>query len=150
MTDREKAIVMAHTGICMLAGEKFGVFHAYIEDIMGRPVYTHELAIQSISDEIKEKSRDDFIKLCKEEQEPCDDMVSRDMALEKMADYVASGYADSVKDFEEYSRIICQLPPVTPKTGHWIFQDITQGKRMWCSNCNSAFDLCCNQIKRYD
>lgn len=54
-------------------------------------------------------------------QEPCDDMVSRDMALEKMADYVASGYADSVKDFEEYSRIICQLPPVNPtKTGHWI------------------------------
>lgn len=69
MTDREKAIVMAHTGICMLTGEKFGVFHAYIEDIMGRPVYTHELAIQSISDEIKEKSRDDFIKLCREEQE---------------------------------------------------------------------------------
>ena len=50
------------------------------------------------------------------EQEPCDDCISRDMALEKMADYVASGYADSAKDFEEYSRIICQLPPVTPKS----------------------------------
>lgn len=36
------------------------------------------------------------------------------------------------------------------KTGRWIFQTITHGKRMWCSNCNSAFDLCCNQIKRYD
>lgn len=47
------------------------------------------------------------------EQEPCDDAISRDMALEKMADYVASGYADSVEDFEEYSRIICQLPLVT-------------------------------------
>lgn len=45
----------------------------------------------------------------------CEDAVNRDMALEKMADYVASGYADSVKDFEEYSRIICQLPPVTPE-----------------------------------
>ena len=53
-------------------------------------------------------------------QEPCEDAISRDMALEKMADYVASGYADSVEDFEEYSRIICQLPPVNPqpKTGH--------------------------------
>ena len=40
------------------------------------------------------------------EQEPCGDVISRDMALEKIADYVASGYADSVKDFEEYSRII--------------------------------------------
>ena len=54
-------------------------------------------------------------------QEPCEDAISRDMALEKMADYVASGYADSAEDFEEYSRIICQLPPVNPtKTGHWI------------------------------
>lgn len=42
------------------------------------------------------------------------------------------------------------LPPVTPKTGHWIFQKIKQGKRMWCSNCNSSFDLCCSQIKRYN
>lgn len=78
MTDKEKAIVMAHTGICMLTGEKYGVFHKYIEDILGRPVYTHELAIQSISDEIKEKSRDDFIKLCMEEQQPCGDAISRE------------------------------------------------------------------------
>ena len=72
MTDKEKAIVMAYTGICMLTGEKFRVFHKYIEDIMGRPVFTHELAIKSISDEIKEKSRDDFMRLCTEtsEQEP--------------------------------------------------------------------------------
>ena len=59
------------------------------------------------------------------EQEPCEDCISRDMALEKMADYVASGYANSAEDFEEYSRIICQLPPVAPKqrTGHWIMSD---------------------------
>ncbi len=50
------------------------------------------------------------------------DCISREAVLEKMADYVASGYADSAEDFEEYSRIICQLPPVTPqpKTGYWI------------------------------
>ena len=53
-------------------------------------------------------------------QEPCDDAISRDMALEKMADYVASGYADSAEDFAEYSRIICQLPSVTQKSGKWI------------------------------
>ena len=49
------------------------------------------------------------------EQEPCEDAISREAALEKMADYVASGYADSAEDFEEYSRIICQLPPVRPQ-----------------------------------
>ena len=85
-------------------------------------------------------------------QEPCTDAVSREMALEKMADYVASGYADSVEDFEEYSRIICQLPSVTPKSetvtefvdrcrecgkmrkGHWIYDKTIENWR--CSKCN--------------
>ena len=114
MTDKEKAIVMAHTGICMLTGEKFRVFHAYIEDIMGRPVYTHELAIQSISDEIKEKSRDDFIKLCREEQESCDNAVSRQAVNEQMIKYGFHAPDMTVTEFVE------DLPPVTPqpKTGY--------------------------------
>ena len=69
MTDREKAIVMAHTGVCMLAGDKFQVFHKYIEDIMGRPVYTHELAAANVASEIKERSRQGFIGLCMESGE---------------------------------------------------------------------------------
>ena len=67
MTDREKAIIMAHTGICMLAGDKFQIFHKYVEDIMGRPIWTHEMGIETIADEIKAKSRDDFIALCADE-----------------------------------------------------------------------------------
>lgn len=67
MTDREKAIVMAHTGICMLTGDKLRIFHKYVEDIMGRPVWTHEMGIRSIADEIKEKSKGDFIALCADE-----------------------------------------------------------------------------------
>ena len=62
MTDREKAIVMAHTGICMLTGDKFQIFHKYVEDIMGRPIYTHEIGW--LENEIKEKSKADFIALC--------------------------------------------------------------------------------------
>ena len=69
MTDKEKAIVMAYTGVCMLSGDKFQIFHKYVEDIMGRPVYTHEMAIKAIDDEIKEKAKADFIALCAE-QEP--------------------------------------------------------------------------------
>jgi hypothetical protein len=57
------------------------------------------------------------------EQEPCDDAISRDMTLEKMADYVASGYADSAEDFEEYSRIICQLPSVTQKSDEQLYKN---------------------------
>lgn len=67
MTDREKAIVMAHTGICMLTGDKFQIFHKYVEDIMGRPIMTHEMGF--LADEIKDKSTDDFIALCEEESE---------------------------------------------------------------------------------
>ena len=67
MTDREKAIVMAYTGKCMLTGDKFQIFHKYVEDIMGRPVYTHEMAIKAVDDEIKEKSKADFIALCADE-----------------------------------------------------------------------------------
>ena len=70
MTDREKAIVMAHTGICMLTGDKFKIFHGYVEDIMGRSVWTHELGIGTIADEIKEKSKDDFIALCADKLGP--------------------------------------------------------------------------------
>lgn len=58
MTKREAAIVSAYTGY--LIGE-FGDFHAYVEEIMGRPVFTHELP--SIAEELKEKSKADFMSI---------------------------------------------------------------------------------------
>ena len=66
MTDREKAIVMAYTGVCMLTGDKFSIFHKYIEDLMGRPVYSHEMADHGVVDEIKARAKKDFIRLCEE------------------------------------------------------------------------------------
>jgi len=69
MTDREKAIVMAYTGVCMLAGDKLSIFYKYVDEIMGRPVYTHEMGIKAVDDEIKEKARPDFLKLCADEAE---------------------------------------------------------------------------------
>ena len=66
MTDREKAIVEAFTGVCMLTGEKRSVFNKYVNEVMGRPIYTHEFAYDYIQEELKEKSKDNFIKLCKE------------------------------------------------------------------------------------
>lgn len=65
MTDKEKAIVMAHTGICMLAGDKFQIFHKYVEDIMGRSIMTHEIGW--LADTIKEKTKTDFLALCEDE-----------------------------------------------------------------------------------
>lgn len=63
MTKRECAIIMAFTGSCMLTGENLRTFYKYIEELMGRPVMTHEIA--TLSEEIKERSRGDFIDLCR-------------------------------------------------------------------------------------
>lgn len=67
MTDREKAIVMAYTGICMLKGDKFTIFHKYVDKLMGRPVLTHEIGY--LKDTIKERSKADFIALCEDDTE---------------------------------------------------------------------------------
>lgn len=57
MTKREAAIVSAYTGY--LIGD-FHEMHKYIEEIMGRPVFTHELAIEKVNDEIRKRSKKDF------------------------------------------------------------------------------------------
>jgi len=64
MTDPERAIIMAYTGVCMLRGDKLNIFYKYIEELLGYPVWTHELADQKLWDEIKEKSKADFLALC--------------------------------------------------------------------------------------
>lgn len=67
MTDKERAIIMAYTGVAMLCGDKFNIFHKYVEQLMGRPVFTHELP--SLADEIKEKAKSDFVLLCNGEKD---------------------------------------------------------------------------------
>lgn len=66
MTDKEKAIVIAYAGICMLNGDKFDIFHKYVEELMGRPVYTYELGFGKFSEELKRRATPDFIALCKD------------------------------------------------------------------------------------
>lgn len=63
MTEREKAIVTAYTGITMLQGEGLNVFYKYLEELFGRPIYTHEIPI--LADEIKKRSSNDFVALCR-------------------------------------------------------------------------------------
>lgn len=61
MTKREAAIVSAYTGI--LCGD-FAAFHAYVEEILGRSVWTHEMGDQAVFAEIKAAAKPDFIALC--------------------------------------------------------------------------------------
>jgi len=60
MNKREAAIVSAYTGI--LIGE-FSDMHGYIEEIIGDPVFTHQMADRLFSKHIKELSRQDFINI---------------------------------------------------------------------------------------
>lgn len=62
MTKRECAVIMAHTGVCMLSGDDMKHFYEYLQDLFGRPVYTHEWL--TMEKEIKSRSRPDFLKLC--------------------------------------------------------------------------------------
>lgn len=57
LTRRQGAIIGAFTGI--LAGN-FADLHEYIEEVMGRPVFTHELANKETMSRIKEAARSDF------------------------------------------------------------------------------------------
>ena len=65
MTDREKAIVEAYTGIVMLTGDKVSEFYKYLAELYGRPVYTHEF----LTLDIKEKAKADFVSLCRDSVE---------------------------------------------------------------------------------
>ena len=60
MTKREAAIVSAYTGY--LIGE-FSELHKYVEEIIGRPVYTHEMGNKETFDEIKSKAKNDFVSI---------------------------------------------------------------------------------------
>lgn len=60
MTLDEKIVVSAYTGYLMC---DFNEVHRYIENLLDRPVFTHELALGMIQDEIREKSKADFLKI---------------------------------------------------------------------------------------
>lgn len=63
MTKDEKLIISAYTGVLMTSMDEL---HQFIEQKLGRSVWTHELANPSVTDAIKEAVKDDFLKLCEE------------------------------------------------------------------------------------
>jgi len=60
MTEKEGAIIMAYSGI-IFGSLKY--IHKYAEQLLGRSIFTHEFADKKICKEIKEKSKNDFLKL---------------------------------------------------------------------------------------
>ena len=61
MTLQERLIVSAYTGVLMCSFDKV---HEYAEQVLARPVYTHELADDRVLKELKEKVKPYFLDLC--------------------------------------------------------------------------------------
>ena len=66
MKKREGAIISAFTGI--LCGE-FSSMHGYVEELLGRRVWTHEFGNKEFTEELKKKAKPDFLKLCKDQED---------------------------------------------------------------------------------
>lgn len=64
LTKEQAAIISAYTGV--LCGP-FSGMHEYVEKILDRPVWTHQFP--ALSEQIKEKSKEDFLSLCCEDKE---------------------------------------------------------------------------------
>lgn len=61
MTKREAVVISAYTGVMCV---EFSDMHKYIEEIMERPVFTHELADQDVVDEIIKRAKPEFLEIC--------------------------------------------------------------------------------------
>lgn len=67
MTLKERVIVEVYTGVCMVTDNDRKEVYKYMSELMGRPVFSHELAEKHIQERLKDLSKPDFIKLCRGE-----------------------------------------------------------------------------------
>ena len=66
MTKEEKLIVSAYTGFLMCDWDDL---HKFIEDTLGRPVWTHELADDKVNEEIRLRLKPRFLAICAAREE---------------------------------------------------------------------------------
>lgn len=108
MTKQEKIVVSAYTGVLMC---DFDDLHEYIEDKLGRSVWTHELASEAVSAEIKrvkmnifeaeaehfERTMRDILLNYKDDEEACHSRMD-DLMCETLEKF---GCHEGVKIFRE-------------------------------------------------
>lgn len=61
LTREQAAIVGAYTGV--LCGP-FGDVHGYVERVLGRPVWTHEMASEEVMTAVRDAAKADFLAIC--------------------------------------------------------------------------------------
>lgn len=61
LSKREAFVISAYTDVLMLP---FDEYHKMVEEQLGRPVWTHEMAFSEFVEEIRESVKPEFLKLC--------------------------------------------------------------------------------------
>ena len=67
MKKQEAVLISAYTGF--LLTKNFGDVHKFCEELLGRPIWTHEFASQTVQEEIKEKCRPLILEMIENETE---------------------------------------------------------------------------------
>ena len=75
MTKQECAIVTAYTEYSMLRGDDLKYLYRYLSEIIGRPVYSHE--IPAVCEQFRDRIKADFIALCRNASEDIEPDVRR-------------------------------------------------------------------------
>ena len=100
MTKRECAIITAYTGVAMLAGNDLRYLYEYVSELLGHSVQTIELA--TLADEIKEKAKPDFLKLC--QLVSCTSTEEYDLETVNAGELLLPRVQMSVCEYSEYKK----------------------------------------------
>lgn len=60
LTKEQAVVISAYTGVLCC---NFTDLHEYIEKVMGRPVFTHELGDELFWDDLRDKTKKDFLSM---------------------------------------------------------------------------------------
>ena len=61
LTKRQAQVISTYTGTSLC---NFGYIHEYAEELLNRPVWTHEFIGEKMWDELKELSKEEFLSIC--------------------------------------------------------------------------------------
>ena len=61
LTNEQAAIISIYTGYTCC---DFSIIHTKIDQLLGRPVFTHELADEALIDKLKELVKEEFLAIC--------------------------------------------------------------------------------------
>ena len=63
LTKKEAAVIEAYTGVAMLVEDDRKYLYDYLSEVVGIPIYTHE--IPHVVDVYKDEVKRDFVEICK-------------------------------------------------------------------------------------